>query len=70
MGFPLHALQDFLFRYKAAVEGVSAEDVLGAAQRHLHLQQQTVVVVGDAAKVRPQLQAAGFSIQPLVLPKD
>jgi predicted Zn-dependent peptidase len=63
-------LQDFLFRYKAAVEGVSAEDVLGAAQRHLHLQQQTVVVVGDAAKVRPQLQAAGFSIQPLVLPKD
>jgi zinc protease len=64
------ALQDFLFRYKAAVEGVTAEDVLGAAQRHLHPQQQTVVVVGDASAIKPQLQAAGFSVQPLLLPKD
>lgn len=32
--------QDYLFRYKAAVEAVTPEDVLAAAQRRLHPRSQ------------------------------
>lgn len=61
------ALQDFLFQYKAGVEGVTADNVLAAAQCHLHPGQQTAVVVGNAKELGPALRAAGFEVVPLPL---
>ncbi len=59
--------QDFLFAYIARVQAVNAEDVLSAAQRHLHPGDQTLVVAADAAAVQQGLEAAGFQVQPLEL---
>jgi zinc protease len=58
-------LQDFLFTYRDRVEAVTAQQVVAAAARHLHPQQQVVVVVGDAAEFGPQLTEAGFAVQAL-----
>ena len=44
--------QDYLFRYKAAVEAVTPEDVLAAAQRRLHPRSQVPLV--------PMYQDLGF----------
>ncbi|WIA12269.1 hypothetical protein OEZ85_012331 [Tetradesmus obliquus] len=57
--------QDFLFTYRDRVEAVTAQQVVDAAARHLHPQQQVVVVVGDAAVFGPQLTEAGFEVQAL-----
>lgn len=39
--------QDYLFQYKAGIEHVTSEDVRNAAQRHLHPDQQIIVVAAD-----------------------
>ncbi len=39
--------QDYLFQYKTGIEHVTSEDVRNAAQRHLHPEQQIVVVAAD-----------------------
>lgn len=54
-------------RFKSGVEKVQAGDVLAAAQRRLHPAAQTVVVVGDAASLRPQLEAMGMPVENLQL---
>ena len=61
------ALQDYLFTYKKGIEGVTAQDVLAAAGRHLHPAQQTVVMAADADLVRPQLERRGKTVVPLSL---
>ena len=40
--------QDYLFQYSAAIEAVTPADVLAAARRHLHPEQQTAVIIADA----------------------
>ncbi len=59
--------QDYLFRYKAAVEAVEPADVLAAARRRLHPAGQVVVVAADAALAGPQLERAGWDVVPLPL---
>ena len=39
--------QDYLFQYKAGIEQVTSEDVRNAAQRHLHPDQQIIVIAAD-----------------------
>lgn len=39
--------QDYLFQYKTGIEQVTSEDVRNAAQRHLHPDDQVVVVAAD-----------------------
>ena len=39
--------QDYLFQYKTGIEQVTSEDVRNAAQRHLHPDEQIVVVAAD-----------------------
>lgn len=46
---------------------MSTADVAAAARRRLHPAQQTVVVAGDAAALRPQLEALGLPVQDLPL---
>lgn len=50
-------VQDYLFTYKRGIEGVTTQDVLEAAQRHLHPPEQLVVVAADARLAKPQLEA-------------
>jgi len=60
-------VQDYLFTYKKGIEGVTPQDVLAAASRHLHPSQHTVVMAADAGLVRPQLEAKGRKVIPLSL---
>lgn len=55
-------------RYREGIERVQPADVLAAAQRRLHPAQQTIVVAGDAASLRPQLEKAlGLPVEDLPL---
>ncbi len=46
---------------------MTAEDVLGAAQRHLHPDQQTVVIAADASAVQKKLEERGRRVIPTTL---
>ncbi|CAL5221100.1 g3232 [Coccomyxa viridis] len=59
--------EDYLFTYKKGIEGVTAQDVLAAAGRHLHPAQQIVVMAADANLVRPQLERRGRTVVSLSL---
>jgi zinc protease len=60
---------DELDRYRPGVAAVSAADVRAAANRHIRPNELVVVVVGDAAKVEPELRAAGLG-ELTVVPAD
>lgn len=59
--------KDYLQQYQQGIQGVTAAGVHAAAQRHLHPDQQTIVVVADADRVRPGLQKLGLPIVPVEL---
>ena len=59
--------QDYLFQYKAGIEKVTSEDVRSAAQRHLHPDQQIVVVAADKTKFVVPLTKQFGSVEPLIL---
>ena len=59
-------MQDTLYRYRDAIEGVTVSDLKTAAQRHLHPLDHTVVIAADAASVQPELEAKGFAVQALL----
>jgi len=64
---------DYLIQYQRALYNVALEDVIAAAKRHLHPERQTVVVVGDAAKIEgPLRRLSGSNLQrlPLVPPTE
>lgn len=48
--------QDYLFQYKTGIEQVTSEDVRNAALRHLHPEQQIVVVAADRDSFEAPLQ--------------
>lgn len=62
-----HAVQDYLFQYRAGIEAVTPQDILAAARRHLHPRQQAVVMAADASVFQPQLEAAGMRVLPLTV---
>lgn len=51
---------DYFDRYRDRVRAVTAEDVLSAAQSHLHPERMQIVVVGDLAAIRGPLQSLGM----------
>jgi predicted Zn-dependent peptidase len=60
---------DELDRYRPAIAGVEAADVLAAAQRHIRPSEASIVIVGDAASLAGPLAAA--ELGPLtVVPAD
>ncbi len=60
-GLVIHDLpDDELIRYRPGIERVTVNDVLAAARAHLDLEHSAIVLVGDAAQVGPELEAAGF----------
>lgn len=61
------SVQDYLFQYRDKIQAVSAEDVLRAARKHLHPNQQDIVVVADSALNLQQLQKQSRKIVPLEL---
>jgi zinc protease len=54
-GYP----KDFLEKYRAGVERVTAEDVLRVANKYLHKEDLKVLVVGNASEFEKQLAALG-----------
>jgi zinc protease len=58
----VHSLpEDYFTTYRQRVRAVTIEDVLQAAQRHLHPEALQMVVVGDPDTVRAPLAASGFA---------
>ena len=51
---------DELARYRGLIESVGAADVQKAAQDHIHPDRVAIVIVGDAAVIAKDLEAAGF----------
>jgi zinc protease len=50
---------DDLENYRRRIEAVTAEDVIEVARKYIHTDNSTIVVVGDAAKLRRQLATLG-----------
>jgi zinc protease len=51
--------EDYLKNYRAHIEAVTAADVQHVARRYIHTDEATIVVVGDAARLRATLAALG-----------
>lgn len=58
-------VQDTVYRYREAIEAVTADDVTRAARQHLHPLDHTIVIAADAGTVKPLLEAKGFDVRPL-----
>ncbi|HEY2164868.1 MAG TPA: pitrilysin family protein, partial [Gemmatimonadaceae bacterium] len=57
----VHGLpEDYYDRYRERVRGVTREQILDAARRHLHPEALQLVVVGDPAVVRERLASLEF----------
>lgn len=57
----VHALpDDYYDQYRTRVRGMTIEQILDAAQRHLHPDSLQMVVVGDPAVIRGTLEQFGF----------
>jgi zinc protease len=61
---------DELARYRGCVEAIDVAAVQKAARDHLHTDRLAIVVVGDAAAVAGDLEAAGFGEFELVAEED
>ena len=61
---------DELDRYRPAVSAVSVEDVHEAAQAHIHPDDASVVVVGDASKFADALRDGGYGDVEVVTDDD
>ena len=60
-GLVVHGLpDDELDRYRPAVAALTPDDVQQAAVRHVRPDEASIVIVGDAEQVLPQLEAAGI----------
>jgi zinc protease len=51
---------DYYDRYREHVRGITVEQILEAAERHLHPESLQMVVVGDPSVVRAPLEQLGF----------
>ena len=54
-GFP----EDYWDTYPAKISAITADDVQRVAQKYLTLKNVQIVVVGDAAKIKPILEKYG-----------
>lgn len=62
---------DYLFRYRDGLSKVTANNVAAAAARHLHPGKETIIVVGDAAKVKQDIEnALGVKVEPLNVDRE
>ena len=52
--------EDYYDRYRQRVRAVTVEEILKAAQNHLHPQSMQMIVVGDPSAVRAPLDKLGF----------
>jgi zinc protease len=68
-GLLIHGLPlDELDRYRPSIEAVSADDVLGAAGRHIQPDTFAIVLVGDADAILPGLE--GAAIGPITVERE
>ena len=68
-GLIVHGLpDDELTRYRPAIEAVTAEAVLEAAQTHIRPDEAAIVLVGDADGFLPALEGAGLG--PITVERD
>jgi len=54
---------DFVKERIQIVATISKEEINALAKKHLNSKEMSIVVVGDAKKLRPELQALGFAVE-------
>lgn len=54
---------DFVKERNQIVASISKEEINALAKKHLNSKEMSIVVVGDAKKLRPELQALGFAVE-------
>lgn len=54
---------DYLKTYREYVAGISADDVLDAAQKYIRPDEMAIVIVGDAGEVRPQAESYAETVE-------
>lgn len=54
---------DFVKERNQIVASISKEEINALARKHLNSKEMSIVVVGDAKKLRPELQALGFAVE-------
>jgi zinc protease len=60
-GLVIHELpDDELDRYRPTIAAVSGDDVRAAAERHIHPDGASIVVVGDVSRFETALRAAAY----------
>jgi zinc protease len=55
--------KDFLNTYRDKVNAVTAEDIQRVAQQHVQPDRAAIIIVGDAAEVKPQIQEYAEEIE-------
>jgi len=58
---------DFVKERNQIVANMTKEEINALAKKHLNSKDMSIVVVGDAKKLRPELQALGFKVQDYAL---
>jgi predicted Zn-dependent peptidase len=58
---------DELDRYRPAVAAITAADVQATARRHVRPDEASIVIIGDAASLEPQLREAEAELGPLTV---
>ena len=58
-GYP----EDFIFQYQQGVKETTVEEVLKAAQEHLHPDRLVTLVVGNSEQIQPPLSSLGNDVQ-------
>ena len=56
---------DTFDRFVPGIDALTADDVTAAARKYLHPDEAVVVIVGDEAKCRAELEATGRSVRPI-----
>ncbi len=54
---------DFVKQRNQIVASISKEEINALAKKHLNSKEMSIVVVGDAKKLRPELQTLGFVVE-------
>ena len=57
-----HLSPDFVKERNQIVANISKEEINALAKKHLNSKEMSIVVVGDAKKLRPELKELGFAV--------
>jgi zinc protease len=58
---------DFVRERNQIVSGISKEQINALAAKHLNTKEMTILVVGDAKSLKPELEKLGYPVEKISL---